>query len=186
MQVIAIDPGYRQSARLIYDGTAIVGHAKADNQDTLDWLIEHRSDDAVLVIEEMQLFSSHGGVGREIFDSVRWSGRFQQAWQPHRVDLMLRGKVRAHLRCSKGGDPAVRQALIERFGPYKEDAIGKKASPGPLYGLTADRWSALAIAVVWWDLNGPPPEALGAPQRPDTMPVEPPAATRDAKSPWRI
>jgi hypothetical protein len=41
----------------------------------------------------------------------------------------------------------VRQALIDKFGPGKELAIGKKASQGPLYGLTGDFWAALGVAV---------------------------------------
>jgi hypothetical protein len=36
--------------------------------------------------------------------------------------------------------------MIDRFGPGKEKAIGRKATPGPLYGVKKDIWSALAIA----------------------------------------
>lgn len=35
--------------------------------------------------------------------------------------------------------------------PGKEKAIGKKATPGPLYGVVGDEWAALAVAVTWWD-----------------------------------
>jgi hypothetical protein len=52
----------------------------------------------------------------------------------------------------------VRASLIDRFGPYKEKAIGKKATPGPLFGIHADEWSALAIAVTWYDLHKDDPE----------------------------
>ncbi len=34
------------------------------------------------------------------------------------------------------------------FGGTKEAAIGKKASPGPLYGVSSHAWQALAVAVV--------------------------------------
>jgi hypothetical protein len=27
--------------------------------------------------------------------------------------------------------------------------MGRKAAPGPLYGITGDAWSALAVAVTW-------------------------------------
>lgn len=148
--VIAVDPGYRQSAFVVYDGAKVIAHGIKDNEVFLGDLGIVRYE-ATLVLEEMQLFTSNYGVGKEIFDSVFWSGRFAQAWSPRPFDRILRSKVRAHLQASKGGDAAVRQALIDRFGPYKEVAIGKKASPGPLYGIRADEWSALAVAVTWWD-----------------------------------
>ena len=44
-------------------------------------------------------------------------------------------------------DANIRQALIDRYGPGKDRAIGRKLSPGPLYGLSGDCWSALAVAV---------------------------------------
>jgi hypothetical protein len=152
MNIYAIDPGYRESALLVYGYGRILRHTILPNEDMRAHLQSYRHSDAVLVIEEMQIFAGHG-VGKEVFDSVFWSGRFAEIWHPHRFDRLLRSKVRAHLGASKGGDAAVRQALIERFGPYKEDAIGKKHSPGPLYGITSHEWSALAIAVTWSDLN---------------------------------
>jgi hypothetical protein len=153
MRIVAIDPGYRQSARVVFDGTHITSHEICPNEQMLDDLQGCGYQDAVLVIEEMQLFAGNYGVGREVFDSVFWSGRFAQAWSPRRFERLLRSKVRSHLGAVKGGDGAVRQALIDRFGPYKEKAIGKKANPGPLYGIHADEWSALAIAVTWWDIH---------------------------------
>lgn len=151
--VVAVDPGYRQSAFVVYDGTRVCGHGIRENSVLLGDL-GIASNNVMLVLEEMQLFASNHGVGREIFDSVFWSGRFAQVWTPRPFDRILRSTVRAHLQATKGGDAAVRQSLIDRFGPYKEVAIGRKASPGPLYGIHADEWSALAIAVTWWDLQG--------------------------------
>lgn len=153
MIVIGLDPGYRESAMVMYDGKSIWQHAIVENETMLSWLKTASLPEHVLVIEEMQLFASNYGVGREIFDSVFWSGRFAQIFQPHRCERLLRSKVRGHLGCSKGGDSAVRAALIDRFGPYKEQAIGRKATPGPLFGLKSHEFSALAIAVTYWDLN---------------------------------
>jgi hypothetical protein len=150
--VLAIDPGYRDSAFVRYDGARILSHGIEANEQLLDDLQRTTHTD-VLVIEEMQLFTSNYGVGREIFDSVFWSGRFAQAWSPRPFERLLRSKVRGHLGATKGGDAAVRASLIDRFGPYKEQAIGRKNAPGPLFGIRSDEWSALAIAVTWCDLN---------------------------------
>jgi hypothetical protein len=152
VRVFAIDPGYLKSAAVLYDGAHILSHDKTDNDKLLGAIPLVEAD--VLVIEEMQLFRSNFGVGKEIFDSAFWSGRFAQAWTPRRFDRLLRAKVRGHLGVNKGGDSAVRAALIDRFGPYKDQAIGKRSTPGPLFGVTADRWSALALAVTWHDLHG--------------------------------
>lgn len=35
----------------------------------------------------------------------------------------------------------------------KERAIGKKATPGKLYGVSADVWQALAVALTWADVR---------------------------------
>jgi hypothetical protein len=156
MTVFAIDPGYYKSAGVFYDGTRIVSHDILPNENMLV-AVRHAEAD-VLVIEEMQLFASSYGVGREVFDSVFWSGRFAERWSPRPFERVLRSKVRGHLGASKGGDAAVRASLIDRFGPYKEQAIGRKSAPGPLYGIKADCWSALALAVTWYDLNARQPE----------------------------
>jgi hypothetical protein len=152
MNVLAIDPGYRHSAFVQFDGARVLSHGIEANEQLLSDLRACRRE-AVLVIEEMQLFTSNYGVGREIFDSVFWSGRFAEAWRPRPFERLLRSKVRGHLGASKGGDAAVRASLVDRFGPYKEQAIGKKATPGPLFGIRSHEWSALAIAVTWWDLH---------------------------------
>lgn len=150
MIVLAIDPGYRESAFLQWDETGIVSHGIESNEQLLGELMASKTQ-AVLVLEEMQLFSSNYGIGREIFDSVFWSGRFAQAWAPRSFDRLLRSRVRAHLGASKGGDAAVRAALIDRFGPYREVAIGTSKQKGPLYGIKSHEWSALAIAITYWD-----------------------------------
>ena len=166
MILCAVDPGYRQSAVVVWDGKQILWHAIEANEALLEMLetqaigIKAGDPRPLLVIEQMQLFSTSFGVGQEIFDSVFWSGQFVHAWKPRRWDRILRSKVRGHLRASKGGDAAVRASLIDRFGPYKEKAIGFKKTPGPLYGIKADEWSALAIAVTYYDLHHADPETI--------------------------
>lgn len=175
MTIVAVDPGYRQSAVVVYDGARVMHHMILPNLELLSMVGDYSwpsklpvgAQQPLLVIEQMQLFTSNYGVGQEIFDSVFWSGRFVQAWEPRRWDRILRSKVRGHLHASKGGDAAVRAALIARFGPFKEDAIGRKSKPGPLYGIKADEWSALAIAVTWADQHANEPN--GDVLRPGTV-----------------
>lgn len=163
--VVAIDPGCLESARVVYNGVAVCEHAITSNEDLRLWLNDHKAPGLVLVLEEVQMFASHG-VGKTVFDSVFWSGRFVERWFPYKWDRMFRTQVRAHLcHTMKSGDAQVRQALIARFGPYEEQAIGKKAAPGPLYGLKSHEWQALGLAVAWYDKHGHEP-APGDPVRP--------------------
>lgn len=49
---------------------------------------------------------------------------------------------------ARAKDSNTRQALIDRF-----DAPGTKKSPGRLYGVKADEWAALPLAVYFEDLH---------------------------------
>ena len=70
-------------------------------------------------------------------------------WQASCRSCNERAKRRGWGRPSEGAAGArTRHALIDRFGG-KDAAIGRKAAPGPLYGISRDMWSALAIAVTY-------------------------------------
>ena len=91
-------------------------------------------------------------VGRETFDTCIWIGRFTQAFGAGRTTLVYRSEVKSHLCHSmKAKDPMIRQALLDKFGPGRERAIGTKKKPGPCYGIASHCWSALAVAVTWFE-----------------------------------
>lgn len=147
MRLLAIDPGTTESAWLEYDTDQALPilWAKEPNDMVLNH-VAHVTPADLLVIE---MFAGYGmPVGREVFESCVWIGRFWQAFLPVPVRLLYRKEIKRHLcGVDRAKDPHVRQALLDKFGPGKELAVGKKASPGPLYGLTGDCWSALAVAV---------------------------------------
>ena len=146
---MAIDPGNEQSAFCWYadDEQKPYRFGKWPNAQVLD-MLERESTSCLLAIE---MIASYGmPVGREVFETCVWIGRFVQAWQGDHA-LVYRREVKLHL-CGqpRAKDANIRQALIDRWGG-KDRAVGKKASPGPLYGVSADVWSALAIAVTYVD-----------------------------------
>lgn len=156
MTVFAIDPGYQQSAYVVFDGTSVVTFGTVPNAELLRMISARtRTRGHVLVVERIASFGMP--VGDEVFETVLWSGRFIQAWTGYRAPLMPWDRVKRHevktalCRNSRAKDANIRQALIDRFGPSKEKAIGRRATPGPLYGISGDEWSALAVAVTWWD-----------------------------------
>ena len=160
--ILAIDPGTTRSAFIeLLDGRPFGGIW--DNETLLKSLADRSrwSPNSVLVVE---MVASYGmPVGREVFETCVWIGRFVQAWGgPH--ELVYRRDVKLHL-CgqARAKDANVRQAVLDRFGG-KEAAVGRKATPGPLYGLKADSWQALALPVTYSDrqsqnARGEPPIA---------------------------
>lgn len=136
----AIDPGTTQSGWVLYDGQRVLDSGVADNHDVLRWVKASQADRlAIEMIAGMGMT-----VGQTTFETVRWIGRFQQAWRdPEAVHLVYRRQVKQEL-CGnqQAKDKNIRQALIDRIGP-----VGVKAKPGPCYGVSSHAWSALAIAV---------------------------------------
>lgn len=154
--VYAIDPGPTQSALVVFDGRAVLNHQTVQNEQLLSEIADRtRTSAHVLVVEQIASFGMP--VGAEVFETCVWSGRFIQAWTGYRAPLMPWGRLTRHVIkmhvCGhpRAKDPNIRQALLDRFGPGKERAIGKKAMPGPLFGISGDEWAALAVAVTWWD-----------------------------------
>ena len=98
----------------------------------------------------IELVESYGmPVGADVFQTCIWIGRFDP---DETATLIGRGQVKMHLcHTMKAKDSNIRQALIDRYGPGKDKAVGKKASPGPLYGLKSHLWAALALGVTYYD-----------------------------------
>jgi hypothetical protein len=143
--VLAIDPGSFQSAWLQFDGTRPGAFGITANHVLVKALRTGGLPD-VVVIEKIESYGM--AVGAEVFDTVFWAGRFAEAAERVTVVMLPRRVVKLAL-CgdSRAKDANIRQALLDRFGG--STAVGRKAAPGPLYGISRDVWSALAIAVTY-------------------------------------
>lgn len=153
--LLAIDPGPVQSAYVMYEARLRqpLAWAKVDNDDLRYVLDDRLADDMAI-----EMVASYGmSVGATVFATCVETGRFIERWC---LDLpsdehfprcppryVYRKDVKMHLCGSmRAKDANIRQALIDRYGG-KEKAIGLKKTPGPLYGLTSDCWSALGVAI---------------------------------------
>lgn len=149
MKLLAIDPGPEQSAWVLFDlaTSRPERFAKEDNEG-VRWVVS-RMDADFLAIETVQSYGMP--VGAEVFETCRWSGRFHERWdldQRGEVFRVYRSEVKLHLCNARNAkDSNVRAALIDRYGPGRERAIGKRAAQGPLYGISGDCWAALGVAV---------------------------------------
>lgn len=149
--LIAIDPGSERSAYVVVDyGGAIVDAGIRPNDEMSMVFHNRRVRGAHLAVE---MIASYGmPVGREVFETCVWIGRFVEAWDGA-FSFVYRRDVKLHLcGTSRAKDPNVRQALIDAWGG-KVAAIGSAKARGPLYEMAADMWAALGVAKTWWDAN---------------------------------
>jgi hypothetical protein len=80
-----------------------------------------------------------------VFDTVLWIGRFIEAWHGG-YRLICRRQVKLHLcESARANDANIRAALIDRFGPGKDKAVGSKGTPGPALWLGGRDRNVLAI-----------------------------------------
>lgn len=157
-RILAIDPGSSESAWVLLANGKPAAHAKEANESVLELLEPGVAD--VVVIEQIE--PRYGlQAGWEVLDTARWVGRFEEASFPMPVVRLRRSEILRHLgvvTSPRAGekrvtaDAGIRAALIDRYGG--PDAIGRKANPGPLYGLASDRWAALSVAVTYADQHG--------------------------------
>lgn len=176
MRVTAIDPGNTMSAWChCTDGVFIRG-AKWPNEELLNRLRTQQDGWCAAGLLAIEMIASYGmPVGKEVFDTCLWIGRFMEAWKARggEVRLVYRREVKLfHCHSARATDANIRAALIDRYGPGRELAIGTKRAPGPLYGIKGDEWSALAIALT---VNA----ALDPKQAGGLFHVEPPRPARE-------
>lgn len=150
MIVLAVDPGTTQSAYCVMDSedmSHIVAKGKVENEELIGIVKKGYYD--VLVIEGFQSFGM--SVGATVFTTAYYIGRLLQIAEDlgSKTHIMYRTDVKMHVcGTTRAKDANIRQALIDRFGKP-----GTKKNQGATYGISADMWSALGIAVFWIDTH---------------------------------
>ena len=168
MRLLAIDPGTTESAWVLLDGGLPLACGQEDNAHVLRRLYQEFPGTHPLAIEMPRARGQPAG--NDLFDTLVWIGRFTEAWMakgtPHTVAVPSRQEIVYHLcgvRNVPRADAAIRQILIDRYGPGKDKALGTKKHPGPLYGVKRDIWQALAVGVYALDaLHGGPTKGISA------------------------
>lgn len=148
--ILAIDPGNIESAYCIIEKETYkpIEFGKLDNQQMLKQIGLFENIECI-VIEKV---ASYGmAVGKEVFDTCEWYGRFIQKYcdtnNSQTIEYVFRKDVKVNLCNSmKAKDSNIRQALIDRFG-----VVGIKKNPGWFYGFKKDIWSAYAIGITYLD-----------------------------------
>ena len=156
MRILAIDPGNTQSGYALIDAASCkpLHVGKVTNSDLREALSNDPrfSPDHVAI----EMIASYGmAVGKEVFETCVWIGRFLEISTDlfADVELVYRRDVKLH-HCgsTKAKDANITQALIDRFASgIPNHGKGSKAAPGWFYGFKADIWQAYALAVLTAD-----------------------------------
>jgi hypothetical protein len=153
LKILAIDAGTIRSGFCFFDTDALdfydgnySPHGKIEN--VAFKTILSIADYDHLVMEDITPFSS---VGATTIETIKWLGRFESlSFRPH--TYITRQQVKKHLIGKVNGmkDKHVREAVIKRMYPKFS-----RKDQGPLKGVTADAWSAVALALTFADrVNG--------------------------------
>lgn len=151
MRVLAIDPGNVESAYCFIDSDALRPGEFGKVRNTEILSILNLCAYNVAAIERV---ASYGmAVGKDVFETCEWVGRFTQAvrtvWSP--VEYIYRRDVKLHI-CgdSRANDANIRRALIDRFAKHDfKQGKGTKKNPDFFYGFHRDVWAAYAVGITY-------------------------------------
>lgn len=150
MILLAIDPGDKESGYVFMESETYkpIRFGKEENSSVLLMLQLSAYDE--LVIERI---ASYGmAVGRNVFETCEWIGRFTQA-----ATVFPEYVYRREEKINICGNPAandanIRMALIDRFAEHDfKRGKGTKKNPDFFYGFKADVWQAFAVGVTYLD-----------------------------------
>lgn len=151
MNLLAIDPGPTNTAFVRINNDSLI--IAANKIETAQFVTNLKHGDwgfnLVVACEHIQSFGM--AVGAEVFETCYWIGEIRRICidRDFRFYRVFRSDEKMALCHSmKASDANIRQAIIDRYGG-KEAAIGRKKTPGPLYTITGDMWSALAVAIAF-------------------------------------
>jgi hypothetical protein len=150
--ILAIDPGNIESAYVVLDeNLKPIIFGKVPNNNLLEMIVCEDFDKCNRVAIEM--IASYGmAVGKEVFDTCVWIGKFHQALDSigifEDISYIYRKDEKINL-CGnmKAKDGNISMALRDRFGQK-----GTKDKPGWFYGVSKDVWQAIAVGVTYSDM----------------------------------
>lgn len=154
MRILGIDPGNIQSAYCLIDAETLrpLEVGKLENESLRRYLRNELSfgeQDRGAI----EMIASYGmPVGREVFDTCRWIGRYEEVLSRKLYippTLIYRQQEKLHIcHDSRAKDTNIRRALIDRFAQHDlKNGKGTKKDPDWFYGFSKDVWSAYAVAI---------------------------------------
>ena len=155
MKILAIDPGNIESGYALIEmpDFKLIRFGKVKNEELLEMLSREEEFDFYFKAA-IEMVASYGmAVGKSVFDTCVWIGRFVQALDGATVDFVYRKDEKMCLCGSmKAKDSNIRQALIDRYAKHDfKNGKGVKKNPDTFYGVSKDVWQAIAVGVTYYE-----------------------------------
>lgn len=155
--ILGIDPGCEFTAWALVDAETLrpVKFEKEENNKVRNDLLElfEGGDNIEIAIEMVESYGM--AVGREVFETCVWIGKFEEALKECGpiTQIYRRHEKMSICHSMKANDATIKQALVDRFA-YGEPNHGKgtKRNPGWFYGFKQDVWAAYAVAVTYYEM----------------------------------
>ena len=155
--ILAIDPGSTESGYVVLDeNLKPIDFGKISNERLLRFIYGDRFLKVKYISIEMM--ASYGmAVGKEVFETCVWIGRFIEAIDQTKElepQFIYRKYEKMNLCHSmKANDSNIVQALVDRFAPGERNhGKGIKSKQGWFYGFSKDIWQAYAVGVTYYDM----------------------------------
>ena len=152
MRILGIDPGNSMTGYAVIEmpQLKLIEFGKVDNEVFIEKLPSIKEDHTAI-----EYIASYGmPVGKDVFDTCVWIGRFIERLFPTIPTYIFRRDEKLEL-CGnpRAKDANIRQALINRFATFDfKNGKGTKKQQDVFYGVSKDVWSAIAVAVTYYDL----------------------------------
>jgi hypothetical protein len=161
MIILGIDPGPETHGAVLYDTEArrVLWSKKAATRTELCYLAHSDAPDRVVIERPAAMGVIGVGMAGHMLDTAWAAGRLAQTFRADAIDVhtMTRREVLRHLGVLSGkgsADSRVRAACIaDHETPGGPPAVGRKAAPGPLYGVTSHAWQALGLVLAWLEMT---------------------------------
>lgn len=166
MIVLGIDPGPVTHGAVLYDSAArrVLWSHKAIESIDLETKVNTLHGAGLrpfrIVVERPAAMGVIGvGMAGHMLDTAWVAGRLAGVLgEVHalKIETMTRRQVLRHLGVMSGkgsADSRVRAACIaDHETPGGPPAVGRKAAPGPLYGVSSHAWQALGLVLAWLEI----------------------------------
>lgn len=154
MRIFAIDPGNMESGYAVIDlpTFSVVECGKIDNYELLKAvpILSYAAD-----VFAVEMIASYGmAVGKDVFDTCVWIGRFIQAAEQEAVLIYRKDEKICLCGDLRAKDTNIRRALIDRYAKHDfKTGKGTKKVPDVFYGVSKDAWQAIAVGVTAYEQN---------------------------------
>ena len=151
--IFAIDPGNTESGYAVIrmPDFKLLKFGKVKNEELMRLIPSIVESVDGFAIEMVACYGMP--VGKDVFETCVWIGRFIQKARPKNHTYIYRKDEKLCLCGSlKAKDSNIKQALINRYAKHDfKTGKGVKKNPDTFYGVSKDVWQAIAVGVTYYE-----------------------------------